>query len=223
MGANGNKLDLTNQRFGYLVALRPVGSTRRGVQWACRCDCGVELIVGGWLLRGGKKKACCVAGHKWRSDYYDRNPGLTRLHSKEYSVFRGMWDRCVNKKNDSYKDYGGRGIKVCERWREFKNFFEDMGKRPTDRHTLDRFPDNNGNYEPGNCRWATPDEQRRNMRSSVYVNYDGNKVLLLDLVEKLKLNRGVVYGRLKNGWKLEDALTVAVRPKKKNRMKKAGR
>lgn len=207
MGYNGNLKDLRGMRFGALVVTRREGVLRRFAAWRCTCDCGAEVVVRSDKLRAGNRKACVVNGHRWHPD---RAPGLTRLNKSEYSVWCGMHDRCYNKKDDHYQHYGKRGIKVCERWDSFAAFLEDMGKRPSPKHSIDRFPDTNGNYEPGNCRWATDIEQRRNTRTSVYVEYEGERVLLVELCEKIGLNRGNVYGRLQNGWSLEDAITVPV-------------
>jgi hypothetical protein len=128
--------------------------------------------------------------------------------------------RCRTKKKRSknWRLYAGRGITVCARWDSFKNFIEDMGRKPTSRHTIER-KDVNGNYELANCRWATRSEQRRNMRRSVYVEVEGVKVLLMDVADKLGLDRNTVYGRLKNGWSLEAALSIPVN-KHKNKRKK---
>ena len=112
-----------------------------------------------------------------------------------------------------FPQYGGRGIKVCARWKKFANFLEDVGPRPSKEHSIDRI-DTLGNYEPGNCKWSTRDEQARNRRDSVFVNYQGKRMLLLDVVKELGLSRGIVYGRLKLGWPLETALAMPVRAKR---------
>lgn len=127
-----------------------------------------------------------------------------------------MHQRCYDPKNDHFKHYGGRGIVICDDWFFFENFLDDMGSKPTSQHTIER-NDVHGNYEVANCRWATRKEQGRNLQRSVYVEYQGERHLLLDVTQKLGLNRNVVYQRLKLGWSLEDALTTPVRPKKKNR------
>jgi hypothetical protein len=124
--------------------------------------------------------------------------------------------RCNDPKVRSYKDYGGRGIKVCEQWKSFECFMRDMGPKPSPKHSLDRYPDNNGNYESSNCRWATASEQRRNARDNVYVEYEGERMLLVVLMERLGLNQSVVAGRLKMGWSLADALALPTRPRVKN-------
>jgi hypothetical protein len=97
--------------------------------------------------------------------------GSRRPHLPEYNSWHGATQRCSNRNNPKYKDYGGRGIKVCERWlgRDgFKNFLTDMGYKPSPQHSLDRFPNKNGNYEPGNCRWATPLQQGNNKRNNTF-------------------------------------------------------
>lgn len=122
-----------------------------------------------------------------------------------------MIARCEDPKNRSYANYGGRGIKLCARWRRsFKMFMADMGPRPSSEHSIDRI-NVNGHYEPGNCRWVTDKEQRRNLRRTVFVEIDGRREKLVELTERLGLNGQRVYERLKLGWSLEDALTVPLR------------
>lgn len=118
-----------------------------------------------------------------------------------------MNTRCNNERSRSYKDYGGRGIKVCERWCKFENFFSDMGKRPSQKHSLDRI-DNDGDYEPGNCRWATLKEQRRNRSDTRWVTVHGRQMSLAEAVETLGLNYSRVLARLRLGWSDERALEL---------------
>lgn len=134
-----------------------------------------------------------------------------------------MWKRVTDKKRHNWAAYGARGITVCKAWEDFATFFRDMGPKPTKQHTIER-KNNDGNYEPANCRWATRAEQYRNMQRSVFVEYEGQRMLLTDVVAKLGVRRGIVYQRLKIGWPLDEALTVPVRlkkTKKKRRTKKA--
>ncbi len=202
-------VDMTGKTFGWLTVLDRTGSAlrnnkKRYALWRCRCICGQEVLVRGQQLRRGKRKACGVAGHVWRV-----RGGLRADHPAEYRTFEQIHKRCRAKQGKHAKGYHERGIKVCERWREFKNFFADMGPRPKGL-TIERI-DNNGHYEPGNCRWATFAEQRRNQRRSVFVEYEGERLLLMDLCVKLGLSRGIVHGRLLLGWALEDALLVPVK------------
>jgi hypothetical protein len=128
-----------------------------------------------------------------------------------------MKRRCYDREDHNYPAYGGRGVTVFDRWRaSFHDFIVDMGPRPTPRHTVDRWPNPHGNYEPGNCRWATPAEQNRNKRNNLFIEQDGVKTLLVDVVADLGIDRAAVYQRLRKGWSLEDALTVPVREYKRH-------
>lgn len=144
--------DLTGQRFGRLVAQRP----ERHGRYRCRCDCGGELIVSRGALATGATKSC---GCLRRELAAARRTTHGQTYSPTWWSWAGMHARCRNSKR---KNYGGRGITVCERWRSFQNFFDDMGERPPGM-TLDR-KDNDKGYEPSNCRWATPLEQAANQR-----------------------------------------------------------
>jgi hypothetical protein len=212
-------IEMEGKTFGLLTVLCREGTYRKFAAWRCRCTCGVEVVVSGQHLRRGERKACARNGHFWASQ---SRPGLIKQYPSEYKSWCQMRGRCRNKRHHKYKDYGKRGIKVCERWNSFQNFIADMKRKPTPKHTIER-EDVNGNYEPDNCRWATPAEQRRNQRRSVYVEVEGVKVLLMDVADKLGLNRQMVYGRLKNGWSLESALSIPVRRHKAQRKKKKKR
>lgn len=217
MAYSKKALNLAGQKFGDLTAVRRAGTRKKGVGnivglWLCRCSCGQEIVAQTRMLRRGKKKACGINGHHSRAR---KGKGLASQHPAEYRTFRGMWKRCTGRDLKHIRNYRSRGITVCARWKKFAAFIEDLGSKPTPKHTIDRYPDNNGNYEPGNCRWATTKEQNKNMRRNVVVEYEGEKLLLIDLAAKLGLNGGVVYGRIKNGWTLADALSIPVRAKKR--------
>lgn len=130
-----------------------------------------------------------------------------------YSTWAQMLSRCNSKSARGYKNYGGRGIKVCERWLNFALFLEDMGEKPSPHHTLDRFPNNNGNYEPGNCRWATQSEQQRNKRLNRLLTYNGKTQCITEWAEEIGTTTNVLYTRIKLGWSVEDVLTVPVKKK----------
>jgi hypothetical protein len=127
-----------------------------------------------------------------------------------------MFERCYSKNHKRWRSYGSRGITVADRWREFENFLADMGPKPTPKHSIDRYPDNDGNYEPGNCRWATASEQRRNARDNLYVEHEGERVLLFELCQRLGLNYPVMRGRVHMGWPWAKALTEPTRARVRN-------
>jgi len=150
-------INLIGQRFGRLVALAYVGVSR----WNCQCDCGAEKIVETHALHSGRTRSCgCLRIEM----LVGRNATHGKAHVPEYKAWAGMIQRCYNPRQTAYQWYGARGVTVCDRWRtSFAEFLTDMGSRPSPAHSLDRI-DNNGNYEPDNCRWATPRLQWENKR-----------------------------------------------------------
>lgn len=155
--------DITSQRFGRLIAIEPTDKRSwGGVIWHCVCDCGNECFVNLGNLRGGSTRSCGCLGKECA-----RRTGKTHIShglSQEsiYKAWHGMIQRCENPNNKAYKNYGGRGIAVCERWHKFENFYKDMGECPGGL-TLERI-NNDGNYELKNCKWATYEEQNNNRR-----------------------------------------------------------
>lgn len=152
--------DITNQRFGRLVVLEPTEQRKqKKVVWKCLCDCGNEVYVDSSSLSSHNTKSCgCLSKDIART----ANLQHGYKNTPTYNSWTTMKSRCSNSKLIEFCRYGGCGVKVCERWNDFKNFLEDMGQRPEGK-TLDRI-DPYGDYEPKNCRWATPLEQRHNRR-----------------------------------------------------------
>ncbi len=203
---------MLGMRFERLTVIAPAeptyrsdGKSRR--RWKCRCDCGNETVVLQTCLRSGDTRSCgCLYRELLVSDRLTHGQSKTRL----YTVWTHMKQRCFNPNDDRYADYGGRGITVCDAWREsFEIFLQDMGPRPLG-HTLDRI-DNDGNYEPANCRWATAAEQARNKRNNIIVEWRGARMTLKDAAQLKGIHPATVWCRLERGWSLERALTTPPR------------
>lgn len=156
------RVDLTGRKFGRLRVIARKHKTPLGHYfWECECDCGAIVVKRGASLQSGNTLSCgCLRKEKTGA----KNRSHEQSGTLVYRVWRSMKYRCSNPRAKDYPDYGGRGIKVCERWlNSFENFLADLGPRPTPQHSIERL-DNDGNYEPGNCVWATKQEQNRNRR-----------------------------------------------------------
>lgn len=155
------------QKYGRLTVISCAGLYKRYNWWKCRCDCGKEKTVRSSRLVGGTTTSCGCYRTEINRATGKKVGGLNKIHgakgTPEYTCWRGMMQRTNDPNHEHYKYYGGRGIKVCKRWKEFANFLADMGPKPKGK-TLDRFPNNDGNYEPGNCRWASWKEQASTRR-----------------------------------------------------------
>lgn len=160
-------VDILGERFGRLVAVRRPTNAR--AQWECVCDCGQTKLVRGGSLRRGLTRSCgCLHNEELSARTITHGEARKEEKSPEYRAWRGMKQRCSsNPDGKDYKHYAGRGIRVCDRWlNNYENFLADVGRKPSLKHSLDRYPDNDGNYEPGNVRWATASQQASNTRRS---------------------------------------------------------
>lgn len=168
MPKGAKPVDIMGQTFGQLTVLAYVGIERHLARWHCRCNCGSEGVYAGKYLRNGETQSCgCQRAENARRMGAVSRPRHGNCKSGVVSLTYTSWDsmiqRCTNPKNDRWEYYGGRGIEVCQRWLTFDNFLSDMGQRPHRLLTLDRI-EVNGNYEPGNCRWADWKTQAANKR-----------------------------------------------------------
>lgn len=204
--------DLTGRSFGRLTVIGFSHRPKKTRYWACVCKCGSEAIVPGNNLVSGKTKSCgCF--HKERAADMARAMGAGNIthgmtKSREYEVWHGMKQRCLDAGADDYKYYGAKGVSVCERWlNSFENFYADMGPRPSKIHQIDR-RDPYGNYEPSNCRWVTPKEQQRNRRQHHLLTYKGETKCLSEWAETVALPMTALWQRIQNGWPIEKALTT---------------
>lgn len=201
--------NLIGRKFSRLMVLSRAPNNRRGnTRWNCRCDCGVETTVIGSALRGNWIGSCGCASVDTRTVH---GHGRRDNRSSEYNIWRGMVARCRNPKYKKYRYWGGRGISVCDRWLSFENFYADMGPRPSPEHSIDR-EDNDGNYEPSNCRWATRAEQARNTSKNRLFEYDGRRISMAEAAEMAGLSYQLLRGRLDNGWSLQRAMSTPRRP-----------
>lgn len=174
---------MIGQRFSSWVVLsfdRRVGKSHKF--WNCRCECGAEKSVREDSLKRGKTSTCKKCSNTDHGHTCMNGPHAASLTYESWSQMRS---RCYCPTHKNWNNYGGRGISACERWEVFENFLSDMGERPKGT-TLDRYPDNNGNYEPGNCRWATVKEQGQNTRTTK---------LNEEKVREIRAARGIINGR----------------------------
>ncbi len=195
--------DLVGKRFGRLLVISRGESNWQGrTRWVCLCDCGKVTLVGLSQFYGNHTKSCGCLKHE---------KGLRINHgktgSRTYICWQAMKRRCSLETCRQWKFYGGRGIKVCERWQSFENFLADMGEKPTGL-TLDRI-DNNGDYEPSNCRWVSQSQNCRNRRNNRLLTLNGETLSVAGWADKLNIPQGRIMNRVRRGWPAERILAVA--------------
>jgi hypothetical protein len=195
----GKYNDISNKIFGKLT-VRNIAYKKKEYYWNCKCACGNKAIISGNKLRSGYTKSCgCLSATQ---------KGLST--SGAYGSWSAMIERCYDKRVAHYKRYGGRGIEVCEEWRNsFLNFYKDMGERPLGK-TLDRI-NPEGNYCKENCRWITPKQQGLNRRNNRLITYNGKTQCLTEWANEYDINWGTLRRRLELNWNLEKALTKKVK------------
>lgn len=196
--------DRTGLRYGRLTVLRKAArgtdAKSRITRWHCRCDCGAETVVRAADLTAGRTSSCgCLRAEMTGS--------AARIHgmsdSPEHRAWRAMRARCSNPNGQDYAYYGARGIVVCERWESFSCFLADMGPRPGPGYSIDRI-NVDGNYEPGNTRWATRKQQMRNTRRATWVVYEGVRMTLHDAAALCGIPGKALRQRYRHGWREPD-------------------
>lgn len=193
--------DLTGMSFSRLTV---IGEARKHY-WLCRCECGVEKSIYQSNLISGRTRSCgCLNRENLNVKGTHRKTG-----TEAYRVWAAMKARCYRVTSKDYPNWGGRGITVCDRWKNsFENFLEDMGDRPPG-FTIDRI-DVNGNYEPGNCRWATKEQQSRNKTNNHVITFNGESACISEWAERVGIKYFTICSRLASGWTVEDSLTIPI-------------
>jgi len=194
-------LDLTGQRFTRLRVLKFAGAWKGQRWWRCRCRCKKIKLASTSQLRHGLVKSCGCLFRTFKITHGATIGGYTH----EYGCWRAAKYRCTSRSNGEYKRYGGAGIKFHRPWYDFQKFLADVGPAPSEQHSLDRWPDRFGDYEPGNVRWATATEQMNNRRDNVVLVVDGQTRTVRECALRYGVPHNTIRGRLRRGWPPEEA------------------
>lgn len=196
-------VDIKGLKFGRLTVVKFIGKHTGNFFWECLCSCGKSTTVRSSSLKRGKVVSCGCYGAQRVIEAKTKH-GLAG--TREYVAWASIIHRCTNQNAKGWKDYGGRGITICDRWRSFTNFIADVGMGAFAGCTIERI-DNNGSYEPGNVRWATRKEQARNRRSNRHLTFKGRTKPIAAWADEVGVSAKVIYLRLFYGWSTERALT----------------
>ena len=215
MPRKGDIEDLTGRVFGRLtVTGRGPNGYRNGrpvATWVCACACGATVGTKRSDLVSGDTKSCGCLKRDLTSALRRKHGATIGGRTPEYRTWKAMRQRCESPRYADFANYGGRGIAVCARWREsFAAFLADMGRKPSPAHTIERI-NNDGNYEPGNCRWATQREQSRNTRRNHILEFNGVRMPLVEWSERQGISFGALLARVRRGWTTERALFQVAR------------
>lgn len=203
--------------FGRLTVIEgPIFEARNGITvthfYKCRCECGNDHWVCHGNLRNGSTESCGCYQSERRGKTLKLHGESGKNATSEWIAWSSMKARCSNPKGTDYKSYGGRGIAVCERWENsYINFLEDMGRKPSPRHSLER-NDVDGHYSPGNCKWATPEEQAANKQNSIRITMNGETLGIAEWSRRTGLTESVIRRRKSRGWSEERILTTPLFP-----------
>ena len=194
------RLDLTGRVFGRLTVIEPAPDKKNKTRWICKCKCGETIAVySNSLIQQNTRSCGCL--------HIDTITTHRGINLPEYRIWAAMKSRCYGKSNSRYNCYGGRGIKVCNRWlNSFENFFLDMGARPSQEYSIDRI-DNNLDYSPDNCRWATAEMQSNNKRTVEILSIDGKSQSRAQWARQAGIASNTIKRRIENGLSVKDAIT----------------
>lgn len=205
------RIDLTGQKFNRLTVMEYAGTAKDGhAKWRCKCDCGNEIIASGNALKRNNTKSCgCYNREASANRIVSLNTTHGGTHTKLFRVWGGMKNRCYNANAINYCDYGARGITICDEWLNDFGAFQQwaIANGYNENLSIDRI-DNNGNYEPSNCRWATAKQQGNNRRSTRYYEYKGETHTTSEWAEMYSIPHLILQRRLHDGWDFEQALTA---------------
>lgn len=203
-------IDITGQTFGRLKVLHkhPENDSLNRVCWVCECSCGTIVTINGWAIRSGNTKSCGCYANDLRIQLGKANRTHGMTNTPEYKTWDSMKERCNNPNSSQYLNYGGRGIRVCDSWyNSFEAFYRDMGPRPSDKHSIDR-RDNDGHYDPGNCRWALMEVQANNKRNNVNYEFNGSRMSLSKIARETGIPQQTLYSRINRmGLTIEEAVS----------------
>lgn len=220
-------IDETGNKHGRLFVVSRAKNyiSKKGktaARWNCLCECGTKTIVTSSNLRSKGTASCgCLQKENLKIASVTHGESVNGKSTSEHRAWKALNGRCYNKNSKKYQDYGGRGITVCNRWKGidgFSNFLFDVGRRPTPLHSIDR-KNNNGNYNPKNCKWSTKKEQGRNKRNNKILTFDGKSFCVSEWAEITGISSLVINLRLFRGWKVKRALTTPKRFKKSQKTK----
>lgn len=205
-------VDLTGMKCGRWTVGTLVNKPGEAT-WLCKCECGTIREISGTSLRSGNSRSCgCLRKEVSARLQFKHGAAVGNVFTPEFRVWRSMIDRCRNKNSKNYFRYGGRGITICERWKVYLNFLEDMGPRPSLKHSIER-KNNDKGYEPGNCKWATAQEQANNRRTSRTITWQGKTQTLAQWERETGIDQDTIGMRLVRGWTVEEIMTIPLKGK----------
>lgn len=199
---NYNKLELSGHKYGRLLVIRPIGRNKHlQIIWECLCECGNLTKTLATKLKSGRAVSCgCINKERLIKMHTTHNLSKSPLY-KKWKIIR---NRCNNPKHEHYKYYGGKGIKMCDRWNDFNNFYDDMFPTYKKGLTIERI-NPNGGYQPDNCKWDTVKNQARNKTNNRIITYKGITGCVSMICEHFGIKSSIVYRRLNKGWSIENA------------------